>query len=347
MTSAPRSKLPVAILGATGTVGQKFIRLLADHPWFEIAALTASPESAGKRYADAARWREPMAVPDRIAAMTVQPSDAPLEVAVAFSALDAKAAGPIEPAWARAGVAVVTNASPQRMDPVVPLIVPEVNHGHLALIERQRLEKGWSGVIVANPNCTTAGLVLALAPLHQAFGVDRLFVSTMQAISGAGWPGVASLDIVGNVIPFISGEEEKVEQETRKILDGPAIRSSVHTNRVPVDDGHTETVSVGFGRRVSVDEAREAIRSWRVDPEVADLPSTPAIPIEIDDRPDRPQPKLDRERGGGMTVTVGRLRGCPILDLRFVVLSHNTIRGAAGAAVQNAELLVRTGRVGR
>jgi len=345
MTSPTR--LPVAILGATGTVGQKFVRLLAEHPWFEIAALTASPESAGKAYADAARWREPVPIPERLAGMIVAPSDVPQEVAVAFSALDATAAGPIEPAWARAGAAVVTNASPQRMDPLVPLVVPEVNHGHLALIEAQRREKGWSGAIVANPNCTTAGLVLALAPLHRAFGIERLFVSTMQAISGAGWPGVASLDIVGNVIPFIAGEEEKVERETRKILDAPELLASVHTNRVPVDDGHTETVSVGFRRRVTVDAAREAILSWTADPAVADLPSTPARVLEIDDRPDRPQPKLDRDRGRGMTATIGRLRPCPVLDLRFVVLSHNTVRGAAGAAVQNAELLYRTGRLGQ
>ena len=349
------SRLPVAVLGATGTVGQKFIRLLADHPWFQVTVVTASPQSAGKRYADAAHWREPVPIPDPVADLVVLPSDQPVEVAVAFSALDTAAAGPIEPAWAKAGAAVVTNASPYRMDPLVPLLVPEVNPAHVGLLAAQRRAKGWAGALVANPNCTTAGLVVALAPLHREFGVSRLFVSTMQAISGAGWPGVASLDILGNVIPHIKNEEEKVEQETRKILGalvGDAIReagitSSVHCNRVPVHDGHTETVSVGLERRATVDEARAAIESWRPDPKVAGLPSTPARPLELDHRDDRPQPLLDRERGGGMTATIGRLRPCPLLDLRFVVLSHNTIRGAAGAAIQNAELLAATGEVGR
>jgi aspartate-semialdehyde dehydrogenase len=294
-------------------------------------------------------------MPETVAGLTIAPSDRPLEVAVAFSALDAQAAGPIEPEWARAGAAVVTNASPYRMDPLVPLLVPEVNHGHLALLARQRREKRWRGAIVANPNCTTAGLVLALAPLHQAFGVERLFVSTMQAVSGAGWPGVASLDILGNVIPHIANEEEKVAQETRKLLGTLAgevlaeapITASVHTSRVPVQDGHTETVSVGFRARATADQARAAIEAWRPDPAVAALPSTPARPLEVDPRPDRPQPLLDRDRGAGMTVTVGRLRPCPLLDLRFVLLSHNTIRGAAGAAIQNAELLLAAGEMTR
>jgi len=349
------SRLPVAVLGATGTVGQKFIRLLADHPWFQVTVVTASPQSAGKRYADAAHWREPVPIPDAVADLVVLPSDQPVAVAVAFSALDTAAAGPIEPLWAQAGASVVTNASPYRMDPAVPLLVPEVNPEHVGLLAEQRKARGWPGAIVANPNCTTAGLIVALAPLHRAFGVNRVFVSTMQAISGAGWPGVASLDILGNVIPFIKSEEEKVAQETRKILGrlaGDAIReaeivSSVHCNRVPVQDGHTETVSVGLERRATVDEARAAILAWRPDPKVAALPSTPTRPLELDDRPDRPQPLLDRDRGAGMTATVGRLRPCPLLDLRFVVLSHNTVRGAAGAAIQNAELLVATGEVGR
>lgn len=349
------SRLPVAVLGATGAVGQKFVRLLADHPWFELAAVTASPASAGRNFAETVRWREPVPLPPAAAALTLEPSDRPREVAIAFSALDAQAAGPIEPAWAAAGVIVVTNASPYRMDPLVPLLIPEVNPAHLDLLARQRRERGWTGAIVANPNCTTAGLVLAAAPLHQTFGMERFFVSTMQAISGAGWPGVASLDILGNVIPFIAGEEEKVERETRKllgVLEHDAVReaeivASVHTNRVPVQDGHTETVSVGLGRRTTPEEAREAILTWRPDPVVAALPSTPARPLEIDDRPDRPQPLLDRDRGAGMTVTIGRLRPCNLLDLRFVVLSHNTVRGAAGAAIQNAELLVAAGEVGR
>lgn len=347
------SRLPVAVMGATGTVGQKFIRLLADHPWFQVTVVTASPQSAGKRYADAAHWREPVPIPDSVADLVVLPSDQPVDVAIAFSALDAMAAGPIEPAWAKAGAVVVTNASPYRMDPTVPLLVPEVNPEHLGLLGVQRQAKGWPGAIVANPNCSTAGLVLALAPLHRAFGVNRLVVSTMQAVSGAGWPGVPSLDILGNLIPHINGEEEKLEREPRKILGhlvGDQVRdaeivASAHCNRIAVQDGHTETVSVGLERQATVAEAKAAIEAWRPAPQVAGLPSTPARPLELDDRPDRPQPLLDRDRGAGMTATIGRLRPCPVLDLRFVVLSHNTIRGAAGAAIQNAELLVAAGEV--
>jgi aspartate-semialdehyde dehydrogenase len=347
------NRIPVAVLGATGTVGQKFVRLLAAHPWFEICRVAASAENAGKTYREAVRWRESTPIPEQIADLVLARSDQPVDLPLAFSALETKVAGPLEEEWARAGAIVVTNASPHRMDPDVPLLIPEVNPDHLSLLDRQQAGRRWKGAIVANPNCTTAGLVLGLTPLHRAFGIDRLFVSTMQAISGAGWPGVASLDISGNVIPFIPTEEEKVEQETRKLfgrlagstIDPAAIVVSAHTNRVPVIDGHTETVSVGFSRPVTVDEARQAIREWRPSDEVAALPSTPNPVVEIDDRPDRPQPRLDIERGGGMTVTLGRLRPCPLLGLRLVVLSHNTIRGAAGAAIQNAELLVATGRI--
>jgi len=349
------SRIPVAILGATGTVGQKFVRLLADHPWFEPAVLAASEQSAGKRYGDIVRWRESTPLPERAAGMVVRRCEPPLDTPIVFSALDAVTALPLEEAHAKAGAFVITNASAWRMDPQVPLLVPEVNAEHMGLVRGQGPAKGWSGGLVANPNCSTAALVLALAPLHRAFGVERLFVSTMQAVSGAGYPGVASLDALGNVIPFISQEEEKIERETRKILgawmeDGIAIAPitvSAHTNRVPVIDGHTETVSVGFGRRVTPEDARAAFESFRAEGVVASLPSTPARPVELDLRPDRPQPRLDLERGGGMTVTVGRLRSCPLLDLRFVLLGHNTIRGAAGAAIQNAELLVAQGFVSR
>jgi aspartate-semialdehyde dehydrogenase len=347
-------KIPVSILGATGTVGQKFVRLLADHPWFEVAAVAASSASAGKPYGEVVRWREQTALPDRIAGLTVQPCVPPLAGPIAFSALDADAAGPIEQAFAGAGAFVVTNARNHRMDPDVPLLVPEANADHLVLIDRQRDARGWSGAILANPNCSTAGLVLALAPLHQAFGVEKIFVSTMQAVSGAGYPGVPSLDIVGNVIPHIGGEEEKMERESRKILgrvgaDGvtPAdFAVSAHTNRVAVIDGHLETVSVGFRRRVTPDEAIATLRAFRASPCVAELPSSPTPPVEVDARLDRPQPRLDLERGRGMAVTVGRVRPCPILDLRLVLLGHNTIRGAAGQGVQIAELLVADGRVG-
>jgi aspartate-semialdehyde dehydrogenase len=348
-------RIPVAILGATGTVGQKFVRLLADHPWFEIVAVAASTSSAGRRYAEAARWREPVVLPPHVGSMIVRECVSPIPAQIVFSALDAEVAGPIEQEFAQAGAYVVTNTRTHRMEPDVPLMIPEANADHLSLIDRQRKTRGWKGAILANPNCSTAALTLALLPLHRAFGVERLFVSTMQAVSGAGYPGVASLDIVGNVIPHIGGEEEKIERESRKVLgmlsDGvvqPAdFAVSAHTNRVPVVDGHMMTVSVGFTKRATPEEAMAALRRFRAPPCVADLPSSPAIPIEVDERPDRPQPRLDLDRGHGMAVTVGRIRVCPLLDLRMVVLGHNTIRGAAGQAVQIAELLVAEGRVSR
>ena len=348
-------RIPVVVLGATGTVGQKFIRLLADHPWFEVTAVAASSASAGRRYEDVARWREPVAIPPLVAGMVIGECAPPLPGRIVFSALDAEVAGPIEQEFARAGSFVVTNTRTHRMDADVPLLIPEANADHLALIDRQQKDRGWSGAILANPNCSTAALALALAPLHRAFGVERLFVSTMQAVSGAGYPGVASLDIVGNVIPHIGDEEEKIERESRKILgtlSNGAVASaqfvvSAHTNRVAVVDGHMMTVSVGFGRRASADEALAALRAFRGTPCVAGLPSSPNPPIEVDHRTDRPQPRLDLDRGGGMAVTVGRVRPCPILDLRLVVLGHNTVRGAAGQGVQIAELLVAEGRVER
>jgi aspartate-semialdehyde dehydrogenase len=350
-----RPKIPVAVLGATGTVGQKFVRLLADHPWFEVAAVGASSASAGRSYGEAARWREPVSLPASIAGLVIHECAPPLPGRIVFSALDAEVAGPIEQAFARAGAYVVTNTRTHRMETDVPLLIPEANADHLTLIDGQRKTRGWPGAILANPNCSTAALALALAPLHRSFGVERLFVSTMQAVSGAGYPGVASLDILGNVIPYISGEEEKIERETRKVLGElshgrvqPAqFVVSAHTNRVSVVDGHMMAVSVGFSRRVKPEEAVAALREFRSSPCVAELPSSPNPPIEVDDRTDRPQPRLDLDRGRGMAVTVGRVRPCPILDLRFVVLGHNTVRGAAGQGVQIAELLVAGGRVER
>ncbi len=348
-------KTPVALLGATGTVGQKFVRLLADHPWFELVAVTASSNSAGRSYRDAVRWRESSELPTSVGQLPVRDCTPPLPATVVFSALDAEVAGPIEQAFAKAGAVVVTNTRTHRMEPDVPLLIPEVNPEHVALTDCQQETRGWSGAILANPNCSTAALVLALAPLHRAFGIQQLFVSTMQAVSGAGYPGVPSLDIVGNVIPYIGGEEDKIERESRKILgtltDGtvePApIALSVHTNRVPVVDGHLMTVSVGFRDRVSPADAAAALREFRGSAPVAGLPSSPDPPVEIDERTDRPQPRLDLERGGGMAVTVGRIRPCPVLDLRLVVLGHNTVRGAAGQGVQIAELLLASGRVQR
>jgi aspartate-semialdehyde dehydrogenase len=349
------AKIPVSVLGATGTVGQKFVRLLADHPWFEVAAVAASSASAGKRYGDIVRWREQSALPERIAALTVQECAPALAGPIVFSAVDAEVAGPVEQAFAAAGAHVVTNTRNHRMDADVPLLIPEANLDHLALLDRQREGRGWPGAILANPNCSTAALVLALAPLHRAYGIEKLFVSTMQAVSGAGYPGVASLDILGNVVPYIGNEEEKMERESRKILGqlGPEgvvpadFAVSAHTNRVATVDGHLMTVSVGFRKRVTPEEALATLRDFRASPRVACLPSSPTPPVEVEMRADRPQPRLDLERGRGMAVTVGRVRACPILDLRLVLLGHNTIRGAAGQAVQIAELLVAEGRVER
>jgi aspartate-semialdehyde dehydrogenase len=348
-----RTRIPVVVLGATGTVGQKFVRLLADHPWFEVVAVGASSGSAGRLYRDAARWRESSPLPPQIGAMTVQECAPPLPGTIAFSALEADVAGPIEQAFARAGAIVVTNTRTHRMDPDVPLLVPEVNAEHVALMECQRETRGWTGAIVANPNCSTAALALPLAPLHRAFGIERLFVSTLQAVSGAGYPGVPSLDILGNVIPFISGEEEKIDRESRKILgtltggtvEPASFPLSVHTSRVPVLDGHLATLSVGFRQPVSPSQAADLLRSFRGSARVSELPSSPVPPIEVEDKTDRPQPRLDLERGGGMAVTVGRVRACPVLDLRMVILGHNTIRGAAGQGIQIAELLLAEGRV--
>ncbi|MEK6687005.1 MAG: aspartate-semialdehyde dehydrogenase [Gemmatimonadota bacterium] len=348
-----RPRVAVSILGATGTVGQQFVRLLAGHPWFEIVQVAASAQSVGKPYADAVRWRDAGPIPENVAGLIGLRCDPTLDAPIAFSALDASLAGPLEQGLAAAGVQVVSNASSHRMDPLVPLLIPEVNPDHLGLLAAHRKARGWPGGIVANPNCSTAAIVLGLAPLHRAFGVERLVVATMQAVSGAGYPGVASLDIVGNVVPWIGGEEEKIEQETRKlfgeyaagVVEEALITVSAHTNRVPVVDGHLAVLSVGFRTRPGVQDAVAAIEAFRPSAAVAALPSTPARPVVFDSRVDRPQPRLDLLAGDGMTVTVGRVRPCPLLDLRLVVLGHNTVRGAAGAAIQNAELLVAAGEV--
>ena len=348
-----KAKVPVAVLGATGTVGQKFVRLLADHPWFEISALAASDQSAGRPYGEVVRWREAAPLPERVAGMTISRATPPLAGRIAFSALDADVAQPIEQAFAKCGLWVVTNTRAHRMDADVPLMIPEINAGHVELVERQRTVRGWPGAMLANPNCSTAGLVLALAPLQRAFGLEKVFVTTMQSVSGAGYPGVPSLDILGNVVPFIGGEEEKMERESRKILgalkngtvEAAPFTVSAQCNRVATVEGHVEVVSAGLGRRVTAEEVIDALREFRGPEIVRGLPSSPAAPVEVDLRPDRPQPRLDLERGRGMTVTVGRVRPCPLLDVRFVLLSHNTIRGAAGAAVQIAELLVAEGRL--
>jgi aspartate-semialdehyde dehydrogenase len=340
-------RIDVGILGATGTVGQQFIRLLADHPWFRASWLAASERSEGKRYSEAATWRLGGSAPRDAAAATVQACTPGKGPRLVFSALDAGAATEIEAAFARAGHIVVSNARSYRMQPDVPLLIPEVNADHLGLVARQRRERGWPGAIVTNPNCATVVLAMVLAPLR-AFGIRSVIVSTMQAVSGAGYPGVASLDIVGNVIPRIGGEEEKVESETQKILgafDGETVTThpavvSAHTNRVPVVDGHTETMSMALDKRPSPADVRAALDGFRGRPQELRLPTAPPQPILCLDAEDRPQPRFDAERDGGMTVTVGRIRKCPVLDIKLVALGHNTVRGAAGAAVLNAELLM-------
>lgn len=348
-------RLPVAVLGATGAVGQAFIARLAAHPWFRVAQVAASPERVGLRYGDTVRWREATPLDPDIAGLTCTAPAPEQGIRLAFSALDAGVARDVEPAFAAAGVTVVSNASAFRMTTDVPLLIPEVNPGHLALLERQRRARGWSGGIVANPNCSTAALVTALAPLHRAFGIERVIVATLQAASGAGYPGVPSLDLIDNVIPFIGGEEEKIEAECRKLLgheDGDAVVEadllvSAMVHRVPVLDGHLVSASLAFRTAPSADEAMRVLGTFTGDPTVAGLPSSPARPVEVDTRHDRPQPRLDRDRGGGMTVTVGRVRPCPVQHLRFVALGHNLVRGAAGAAIQNAELCVAKGYVRR
>ena len=347
------SRIPVAVLGATGAVGQRFIQLLADHPWFEIVTLAASDRNAGRPYVEACNWVIPGDPPDAIAQLTVRPLEPNLEGRLVFSALPSSVAREVEPVFARAGYAVCSNASAFRQEPDVPLVIPEVNADHLQLIEKQRAGRGWDGLIVTSPNCTTTGIALPLKPLDQAFGLRRAFVASMQAVSGAGHPGVASLDIMGNVIPYIGGEEEKVEKETRILLGTVSggtrfeadVIISAQTNRVPVLDGHTVCLSLGFEQPPTVDEAIEALASFCGPAKVNSLPSAPARPIVVRSEPDRPQPRRDRDAEGGMAVSVGRIRTCPILDLRLVSVSHNTLRGAAGGSILNAELLVAEGYV--
>jgi aspartate-semialdehyde dehydrogenase len=336
--------IEVGVLGATGVVGQQFVSRLARHPWFRCTWLAASERSEGKPYKTVAPWKLTTPIPggsaDRIVEACV-PGKGPK---VVFSGLDASVAGDIEGAFAAAGHIVVSNARNFRMDPVVPLLIPEVNADHLKLIPEQRRSKGWTGAIVTNPNCSTVVLAMALAPLR-AFNIRGVIVSTMQAVSGAGYPGVPSLDILGNVVPFIGGEEEKMQSETLKILGSAGGRTpypavvSAHTNRVPVIDGHTMTVSVAFESKPSIDAVKEAMRAFTGKPQELWLPSAPQPPIVVTEEPNRPQPRLDADLGGGMAIMVGRVRECPVMHVKFVALGHNTVRGAAGAAILNAELM--------
>ena len=345
-----RGTIDVGILGATGMVGQQFLRLLEGHPWFRPVWLAASERSEGRLYADAATWRLGGEAPRSVEGKRVEACRPGTGPRLVFSALDAAAAGEIEPAFAAAGHIVVSNARSFRMNADVPLLIPEINPDHLALVEIQRRERGWRGAIVTNPNCSTVVLAMALAPLR-AFGLRSVLTTTLQAVSGAGYPGVPSFDIIGNVIPEIGGEEEKIETEAAKILGELAagevtphpVVVSAHTNRVAVIDGHTLTISVSLADAPSPDDVAQAMREWRGRPQELSLPSAPARPLEVLDQPYRPQPRLDADRARGMAVSVGRIRRCPIHGTKFVALGHNTVRGAAGAALLNAELMAADG----
>jgi aspartate-semialdehyde dehydrogenase len=345
------NKIPVGILGATGIVGQRFIQLLEHHPWFEVAWMAASDRSEGKPYAEAARWRLKTAIPKNVAKMVVAPARPENAPKIIFAALDSGIAAELEPRFAEAGHAVITNSSALRMVKDVPLVIPEVNPDHVKLIECQSYRRKNGGFVVTNPNCSAIGLVLALKPLHEKFELETVMAVTMQAVSGAGYPGVASLDILGNVIPYISKEEEKMEEETQKLLgklNGAGIipapfKMSAQCNRVAVEDGHTESISIKLKKKASAEEILEAWSSFRAIPQEKKLPTAPEIPVRYVNASDRPQPRFDVDFGHGMTTTVGRLRPCNVLDWKFTVLSHNTIRGAAGAALLNAELLKEEG----
>jgi aspartate-semialdehyde dehydrogenase len=347
-----KNKYPIGILGATGAVGQRYIQLLENHPWFEIAWLAASDRSSGKPYAEAAKWRLDTPLPARIAKMIVSPAEPEGAPKIVFAALDASIASDMEPRFANAGCAVVSNSSAYRMAPNVPLVIPEINADHLHLIEEQPSRRESGGYMVTNPNCSTIGLVMALKPIEERFGIEQIFVTTLQAVSGAGYPGVPSMDILGNVIPYISSEEEKMESETLKLLgklEGHSVtplaaRITAHCNRVAVDDGHTESVSIKLKKPATREEMLSAWAEFR--PLAGqNLPTAPDQPVEWAPENDRPQPRLDRNRGNGMAVTVGRLRPCGVLDWKFTALSHNTIRGAAGATILNAELLASLGKL--
>lgn len=349
-------RIPVAVLGATGAVGQTFIRLLADHPWFQVTEVAASERSAWKKYRDTTHWLEGE-LPEDVARLTVQPCDPTLVRArVVFSALDSAAAGDLEPAFAKAGAIVLSNAKNYRMADDVPLVIPEVNASHLALLKTQRERRGWQqgGGIVTNANCAATVATVALAPLHEAFGVKRVFVVTMQAVSGAGYPGVASLDALGNVIPYIADEEPKLERELNKMLGKFTTNAiepapfvvSAQTNRVPVEHGHMTCLAVELDQPAPIDTLTRAMDAWRGDPAACGLPSSPERALVLAEQPDRPQSRRDVNAGRGMTVTVGRVRADPLFHVKFVALGHNTIRGAAGGSILNAEVLVRQGAIG-
>jgi len=347
------SKTKVAILGATGAVGQRFVQLLENHPWFDVIALTGSNRSVGQKYGDVCNWILPGHIPDYASEVTVIPSDSDFEARLVFSALPTHHARDLEPALAKKGYAICSNASACRTWDDVPILIPEVNADHTRLIDVQKKQRNWSGFIVTNPNCTSTGLTIAFRALHDAFKIQRAFIVSMQALSGAGYPGVPSLDIIDNVIPYIGGEEEKVESEPLKMLGifngetiTPAIMTfSAHTNRVAVIDSHLVVSSVEFAQAVSPEEAKQVLRDFKAPEIAAGLPSAPQPAIVIRDEADRPQPRRDRYEGKGMASVVGRLRSDPIFHIKFANLAHNTIRGAAGGAILNGELLKAEGRL--
>jgi aspartate-semialdehyde dehydrogenase len=352
MPGGPLKKWRAGVLGATGLVGQRLVKLLAGHPWFDLTEVAASERSSGKTYAEAVRWHLDGPIPETARSLIVKGLDPSLECDFVFSALDSSVAGDAEEDFARAGYPVVSNSKNHRMDPDVPLLIPEVNAAHLEAIRTQQKNRGYNGgFIVTNPNCSTAGLVLVLKPLADAFGLERVFAVTLQAVSGAGYPGVASMDIHANVIPFISGEEEKMESEPQKLLgkwDGArfidaGLGLSAHCNRVPVLEGHLECISVSLKKIASLKEVCEVLRHFEVSAELAALPSAVRHPVVVLDGEDRPQPRRDVHAGNGMAAVVGRVRECPLLDIKLTLLSHNLVRGAAGAALLNAELLAARG----
>jgi aspartate-semialdehyde dehydrogenase len=350
-----RRKLRAGILGATGVVGQRLVRLLAGHPWFELTEVAASERSLGKTYAEAARWHLDEPLPAAVRGLLVKGLEPDLDCDLVFSALDSSVAGAAEEAFARAGYPVVSNSRNHRMDPDVPLLIPEVNAAHLDALPLQQKQRGYgSGFIVTNPNCSTAGLALVLKPLADAFGLDKVLIVTLQAVSGAGYPGVPALDIQANVVPFISDEEEKMESEPQKLLGGwdgsrfvgASLGLSAHCNRVPVVDGHLECVSLSLKKTASLAEVRECLRHFEVTRELQALPSALKNPVVVMDEQDRPQPRRDVECRNGMAALVGRIRECPVLGVKLTLLSHNLVRGAAGAALLNAELLAARGLLG-
>ena len=346
-----QTKIPVGILGATGMVGQRFVQMLEHHPWFEVAWLAASDRSEGRLYGEAARWKMKTPMPSNVAKMKISPATPDGATKIIFAALDASIAAEIEPRFAAAGCIVVTNSSALRMQSDVPLVIPEVNPDHIQMVECQSWRKKSGGFVVTNPNCSAIGLVMALKPLQNEFGLKTVMAVTMQAVSGAGYPGVASLDILGNVIPYIRNEEEKMEEETLKLLGKlngskiipAAFAMSAQCNRVAVEDGHTESISVRLKTKAKPEEIIAAWNDYRAEPQELKLPSAPERPVIYLEAADRPQPRFDVDLGAGMTTAIGRLRPCGVLDWKFTVLSHNTIRGAAGAAVLNAELLKASG----